>query len=86
MSHTITVGALEMLLSSHHSRKGICTRSEALEFLEISESYFKELLRHPESRIRPSKVHGKYILSSLREEYKRIHGVSKEEATGSPRR
>lgn len=61
-------------------KKGICTAAEAREILGLGRTEFYRMIADPNTRIRPSSKQGKYIYSSVRAEFKRLHGVSYEEA------
>lgn len=63
-------------------QKGVCSREEAQKILGIKKTAFYELLSDPKTKIRPSKeVTGRFIFSSIKEEFKRKHGVPYEDAT-----
>ncbi|RDY58470.1 hypothetical protein [Flagellimonas nanhaiensis] len=61
-------------------RRGVCTKAETLLLLGLSESDFKREKASPESKLIKSKKQGRWIWSSIKAEFKRIHGVSYEEA------
>ena len=59
--------------------KATCTTKEAIALLEISPREFYRRKAEDDSKITPSKVQGKYFRKSILLEFKRIHGVSREE-------
>ncbi|MEM1339856.1 MAG: hypothetical protein AAF634_05000 [Bacteroidota bacterium] len=61
-------------------RKGIGTTTEVLEVLGISKRQLAYRVKHNLSKLTPSTMKGKWIWSSVKEEFKDIHGVKYEDA------
>lgn len=81
-THLITKDALRVLLTNVRKdvSKGIVSAFEAKEILGISENEFYKEINSPESLARKSSKKGKFIYSSIIQEFKRIHGVSYSDA------
>jgi len=82
----IDMDAIRTLLAGQRQdiKKGWCTVAEATKILGLSKSDFYEELKSPDTLIERSKTKkGKFIMSSIKREFKRIHGVSYEYATAA---
>lgn len=63
-------------------QKGVIGAQDAADVLGVHVNTFYQKAKDPETKLRPSKsVSGKYIWNSVKEEFKRIHGVPYDEAS-----
>ena len=65
---------LYKLMSKHRQdkRKGFCSLADALDTLDIKKDTFYALLKDPKTKIRRSKIQGKYLETSIDAEVIRL--------------
>jgi hypothetical protein len=82
MSYVITDSALRRLLSGQNLRlsRGVCSTDEAIHMLGIGKTEFYQAAGSKETKLLPSRKRGKWILSSVKKEFERIHGEKYEDA------
>ena len=82
MTITVTKDVWNEIKASQRQdlRKGILNAEEVMAVLGIGKTEFYEIAASSQTQLRRSSLRGKYIWSSVKEEFKRLHGVSYEEA------
>ncbi len=73
----IDINVLRTLLSVQREdvRKKICSAKDARYILDMSEKAFYKLIAEKDCLIRPSSKKGKYVLSSVYDEAKRLNNL-----------
>lgn len=80
---TITPKALDLIKAELRQdiRTGVVSAAAAAKALGISRRKFYQRAAEPDTKIRPSTgEHGKYIWTSIKEEFNRIHGMPYEKS------
>tara|TARA_Y100001951_G_C11272751_1_gene259862 strand:+ start:444 stop:704 length:261 start_codon:yes stop_codon:yes gene_type:complete len=81
-SQTIDKDVLRQLVADSRKdiKRGVVSTSDALFTLQVSKRTFESLKDDPNTKLKPSKMKGKWIWSSVVNEFERVHGEPYKEA------